>query len=306
MRELFSRVRLGAGGFTPVSRGRRATIAVASLLALVAIGCGESDEKRTLQPIQLGMTKELQPVYEADQMVIYEVKRPVSFNILTPDDGQLQELQAQPTPPYPRLPWLQRGDTKVQITWTLSNIDPETHDVEVLIDPWNEFARYWPGMSVTNAQREEQRPNLSGIDFMYELPGLDDSRSSRRHGTITFEDMDELAIDFATVMNIIATAPPPDPTLDASENAAVGLVNRAFHTQNRSWDDPIIQPYIPGVIAGLTGIDLGIRTYEPANVAIEIVVEIIDKGSGKVLQRDETGTTFLEPEEMLTIGNGGG
>ena len=305
MRELFRRHRFGAGGHTPVTRGHRTAFVFASLLALAAVGCGEDDEKRTFKPIQLGMTDQLAPIYESNLMTMYEVKLPVPFFIIEPTDSELASLESQPMPPYPRKPWLENSEIKVQITWTLSNVDAATHDVEVLIDPWNEFYRYWPGLSVTNVQREEVRPNLSGIDFMYELPGLDDSRSSRRHGTITFEDMEELAVDFATAMNIIATVPPPDPTLDASENAAVGLVNHAFHSQNRSWDDPIIQPYIPGTIAGLTGIDLGIRTYEPANVAIEIVVEIIDKGSGKVLQRDGNEPTLVEPAEMLTVGGPG-
>jgi len=274
------------------------------VLAFGAVGCGEKEETRTLDPVQLGMTSDMAAIYEDTQLTIYEVKLAVPFPIRAPSPEELATLQAQPLDPYPYKPWLYQDDIKVQISWTLSNLDEESHAVEMLVDPWNEFGRYWPAMSVTNAQREEQLPNLSGIDVLYDLPGVKDGRASRRHGTITYEDMDELAIDFATAMNIISTAPPPDPTMDASENPAVGLVNHAFAVENRSYNDVLIQPYIPGVIAGLTGIDLGLRTYAPANVAIEIVVEVVDKGSGKVDQRDETDLIVPEPTEFISIGNG--
>ncbi len=64
--------------------------------------------------------------------------------------------------------------------------------------------------------------------------------------------------------------------MDAADNPAVGLINHVFNVQNRSYNDVLVKQYIPPVIAGLTGFDLGLRTYEPANVAIEIVIEIVD------------------------------
>jgi len=295
-----------SGAVTPASWGLAPSRALLlSLLALAAVGCGSKEETRTMEPVQLAMTDQMAPIYEQQQMTLYEVKLAVPFPIAAPTAAQLAALEGQPMTPYPHTPWLLKDDLKVQVTWTLSNIDKQNHNVEVLVDPWNEFGRYWPGMSVTNAQRSEQQPNLSGIDVLYELPGLDDPRGSRRHGTITYEDMDELAIDFATAMNIIATAPPPDPTLDAQDNPAVGLVNHAFAVENRSYKDVLIQSYIPPVIPGLTGIDIGLRTYEPANVAIEIVVEVVDKDSGKVVKRDESLALLPEPTEFITIGNGG-
>jgi hypothetical protein len=294
------------GGVTPATWGLSPSRGLlVSALALAAVGCGSKEETRTLEPVQLAMTDQMAPIYEQQDTSLYEVKLAVPFPIAAPTASELAALEAQPMDPYPHKPWLLKDDLKVQVTWTLSNIDSQNHNVELLVDPWNEFARYWPGMSVTNAQRQEQQPNLSGIDILYELPGLDDSRDSRRHGTITFEDMDELAIDFATAMNIIATAPPPDPSLDAQDNPAVGLVNHAFAVENRSYNDVVVQSYIPPVIAGLTGIDIGLRTYEPANVAIEIVVEVVDKDSGKVVKRDESLTLLPEPTEFITIANGG-
>ncbi|MBK7585408.1 MAG: hypothetical protein IPI67_35105 [Myxococcales bacterium] len=293
------------GGIAPARWGLSPSHGVvAGLLGLLAIGCGSKDENRTLEPIQLGMTKGMGAIYESDEMSMYEVKKAVAFPIRAPTAAEQAALSGAPVAPFPSKPWLQSSDLKVQVTWTLTNLDAETHNVEMLIDPWNEFGRYWPGLSVTDAQREEQMPNLSGIDVLMELPGTASGRASRRHGIFTYEDMKELSIDLATAMNIIATAPPPDPAMEAEDNPAVGLVNHAFAVENRSYNDVVIQSYIPTTIPGLTGFDIGLRTYEEANVAIEILVEVVDPGSGKVVKRDENVTLLPEPATYITIGNG--
>lgn len=293
------------GGIAPVRWGAAPTrVLLMGALALFAVGCGEEEETRTLEPIQLGMTKGMAAVYESNEESMFEVKRPVRFPIQAPSNAERAALDAKAVAPYQSHPWLTNSDLKVQVSWTLTNLDEETHNVELLIDPWDEFGRYWPGLSVTNAEREEQMPNLSGIDVLMELPGTKSGRPSRRHGVITNEDMKELAIDFATARNIILTAPPPDPSLDADENPSVGLVNHAFAVENRSYNDVVIQQYIPGTVAGLTGFDLGLRTYEEANVAIEILVEIVDTGNGKVVPRDSDVAVLPEPTEYITIANG--
>jgi hypothetical protein len=292
------------GGLTPARWGSLPTTLLAGALALSAVGCGEEDEKRTLEPIQLGMTKGMGAIYESDEMSLYEVKRAVAFPIKAPTASEQASLSGSPVAPYPAKPWLLAEHLEVQVSWTLTNLDEETHNVELLLDPWNEFGRYWPGLSVTDAEREEQMPNLSGIDILMELPGTKSGRPSRRHGTFTVEDMKEMSIDLATAMNILLTAPPPDPTMDAEDNPAVGLVNHVFAVENRSYKDLLVQQYIPPTIAGMTGFDLGLRTYEEANVAIEILVEVVDKGSGKVVQRGESDPLLPEPTVFISVGNG--
>jgi hypothetical protein len=273
-------------------------------LGLGTMACGSKDEKRTLEPIQLGMTSSTPAVYEGDEMTLYEVKLPVQFPIRAPQADELAELGA-PVVPYPTYPFILNSDVKVQISWTLSNLDADAHYVELLIDPWNEFGRYWPGLSVVDAENEESLPNLSGKDIPFDLPGVnDDNRPSRKHGVFTFQDMDELAIDFATVMNIIQNVPPPADPL-AEENPAVAYVNHAFAIENKSYDDPYVAQFIPGTIAGLVGIDLGLRTYEPANIAVEIVVEVVGKGENadKVIPREDEGDTprLPIPAQFITI-----
>jgi hypothetical protein len=294
----FSRVLKPETGVVPPARwGRLPTMCLAiGLVAFATSACGSKDEQRTIEPIQLGMTSDMGAIYQDDQMAIYEVKLPIDFGDLAgpgshlsavrePTADEKAAMNGQTVPaPYTHYPWLLKGDYTVQLTYTISNLDPYAHNVELLLDPHNEFGVYWPGMAVTDAQREQQSPNLSGYDNLMHIPA-----NGRVHGTLTVQDMDELAIDFATVLNILQNAPPPDPTMNAADNPAVGLVNHAFARENRSYDDPLVAPYIPSVIAGLTGVDLGLRTYESANVAIEVVIEIVDKGSGKVIQREDVG-----------------
>ncbi len=283
---------------------RPSAFAVALALALPLTACGGDDETRRLDPLQLGMTSNMGSIYDDGEVTLYEVKMPVLFPIKAPSKEQQAQLNSTPKPPFPSAPWLLMEKIGVQVTWTLTNLDPDDHAVEVLVDPWNEYGRYWPGMAVVDIQDEELQPNLSGIDILMELPGTASGRPSRKHGTFTFQDMEELAIDFATVMNIIATAPPPDP--NAEYDNTVTLVNHAFAVENRSHKDLLVKGYIPSVIPGLTGLDIGLRTREPANIAIEIVVELVDKGEERVLTRDGKEPPMVEQTNFVTVGAAGG
>ena len=62
-----------------------------------------------------------------------------------------------------------------------------------------------------------------------------------------------------------------------------GMINHAFEIHNRSNDnDKLVKGYIPPTVAGLVGFDLGLRTYDKGNVAIEIVVEVVDVPGNRV------------------------
>ncbi len=295
-------LRSGVGDSAP-ALGGIAPVRMLGVLALgvALVGCGEEEETRTLQPQIVGMTNQLGPIYDDGEMTLYEVKLPVAFPIKAPTQAEQNALNGSPVAPYPAKPWVTTDDIKIQISWTLTNLDPDDYSVELLIDPWNEFGRYWPGLALVDADDGEFQPNLSGIDILMELPGTASGRPSRRHGTFTFQDMNELAIDFATVMNIIATAPPPDPT--AEYDQTVTLANHAFAIENKSYKDLLVKPYIPGVVPALIGVDAGLRTRTPANIALEIVVEVVDLGSGRVIERDAKDPVIPEPTTFVTVGS---
>ena len=84
------------------------------------------------------------------------------------------------------------------------------------------------------------------------------------------------------------------------------VANNIFNPQNRSnGGDPLYTPWIPSVVAGLTGFDLGLRTYEQANVAVEILVNVDDLSGDRFVvvsnTSDQLGppTTTLKPPGAL-------
>jgi hypothetical protein len=246
------------------------------------------------------MNESVAAIYDDGELSIYEVKASFPLPIAAPDSASQQALQREGTAPYGAQPWVLNDQVRVQISWMISNLDAETHNVELIVDPWNEFGRYWPGVTVIDEEEGEALPNLSGYDRLIQVPGTKQPGESRVHGVIAFDNMHELAVDFATVINIIENPPPED---DESSYGAATLVNHAFDIHNSSEDDPLVRSYIPDVIAGLTGFDFGLRTTgEPFNVALEIVVEVVDTGDQRVLEESSSDPALEVPETQFTIG----
>src|SRR5262249_3661724 len=83
---------------------------------------------------------QIAPAYSDQQLTMYEVQIPVQLPIRHPTDTERQALgEAEP---YPRAPFLLAGDERVEVRFTLSNLDAKQHVVELLLDPWNEFVRH--------------------------------------------------------------------------------------------------------------------------------------------------------------------
>jgi hypothetical protein len=137
------------------------------LAASGAVGCGAESDKQTYDPVSLGMTSGDPPFIDDGQTTMYEVKRAVSLPINIPSEADLAVLSTV-VPPYTRTPWITKKDVKVQVSYTISNLDKGAHNVEILLDPWNEFARYLPGI---NVGQEETVPDLSGIDLLMRVEG---------------------------------------------------------------------------------------------------------------------------------------
>jgi hypothetical protein len=320
-----------AGAARPVTGVLSPTLllfAAALGCSLFAVGCGSQDEDRNLRTSEVGLTKDVPPIFDDGETQLFEVKRGLQFPILAPDAAAQQALDEQKVEPYGRAPWITADDVKVQLTWTLANLDDAGHNVEILIDPWNEFGRYYPGMQLADAEEQKFEPNLSGIDHYYVLDGKGAGDSSRRNGTFTFDDMHELAVDFATVQDLINNPPTTlpngfDSKDDGMDNPLPVYVNHTFNLQNHSYDDPLIAPYIPQVIAGLTGIDFGFRTSDtvacpagdtgtdaagnmkmcPPVIALEISIEIVDTGKDRVQEEGGTQPLLKPTTVVVTVGS---
>jgi hypothetical protein len=334
MRKIGHYSQLAAGAVRPLAGVLSPTLTSLGITlgcSLLAAGCGSQDTDRNLPPADVGMTQDVAPIFSDGETTLFEVKKGLQFPILAPDKASQSALNKENVNPYGREPWITADDVKVQLTWTLSNLDTDGHTVEILVDPWNEFGRYYPGMQLADPNEQKFEPNLSGIDHYYVLDGKDAGESSRRHGTFTFDDMHEMAVDFATVQNLIKN--PPTMLPGGFESNDMGMdnplpiyANHAFNLQNHSYNDVLSAPYIPKVIAGLTGIDFGFRTSDtvtcavpamvpdPANpgmmmmkmcppvIALEIAIEIVDTGKDRVQEEGGTEPLLKPTTTVVTVG----
>jgi hypothetical protein len=285
--------------------------------AAASVACGNDGETRILPPEQVAMDASSPAIFDDGETTLFEVKKAVYFPIIAPEGG-MPAAQDGVNEPYGRRPWITTEDVRVQLTWTLSNLESRRHNVWLLVDPRTEFGRYWPGLTLVDAEDGEYVPNRSGYEYYYSLEGKGAGEKSRRHGTLTYDDMDEVAWDFATVMNMIKFPPTTGIggyQLEDGESPLPTYVNHAFHFENRSEDDPLVAAWVPGVVAGLTGVDIGLRTSDRGEapgmdpnvptapkLALEVVVEITDLGTGKVRREGAKDLLLESNETIITAG----
>jgi len=262
-----------------------------SLACLLAASCANNDANQVDPPTAVAMNDKVAPAYQDGETTIYQVQTPVQLPVRKPTADEAKGLGK--SEPYPHAPFLLASDLRIEIRFTLSNLDDKEHAVELLVDPWNEFVRYRPKVEVIND--EETQPDFSGFDKFFLLPP-----KSRVQGALTPDDTQELEIDLATVEGIAAK---PPTGADANVN---GLFNHVFNIQNRSnAKDPLIAPYLPKVVPGLTGFDLGLRSGEAANVAVEVIVDVQDLNGNRstttVQQEMGVPSAELQPPAAATM-----
>jgi hypothetical protein len=251
------------------------------LFALVGTSsCGSDPNREVLPPVVVAMLETTAPAYDDGQQKIFQVSREVRLPFRRAEDN---ERPSGDQDPYPRKPFHLAGDSHVTVRFTLTNLEDKPHNVDLLVDPWNEFVRYVPGFA--QIRENQVVPNFSGIQRPFVL-----GPKERIEGIITPDDMVELATDLTTAMSLQKR--PPDP---AGAFGGAALYNRAFNIQNRSSEpDPVLDPWLPrsrADLATIIGFDLGLRTAEAAKIAVEVVIDIEDlKGNRIVIQGDPEGT----------------
>lgn len=273
---------------------------LAATAACVLAGCSGSTTQH-LDPQNLAMTATMPAAYDDGETQLFESYVGVNLPVRQPTQQDLATLKGA-IGPFDHHPWVTIDDVKCQVTWTLANMDKDPHDVELLIDPWNEYGRYVPGVSQVGDNAE---PNLSGYDEIYALPGLKSGQSSRIEHTVSYDDMDEVATDFATTIEIFAKViPTPATATMAADDPRIGLVNHAFNLQNHSGNDPLTDRYIPSVIPALVGFNLGLRTTEKANLVLEYSVEIVDEEGNRTVEQGSHVATFQAPGRTYSLAGG--
>lgn len=212
-----------------LARAPRALLGGALALALSLLsGCLEEQRYQVVGAL-VQMTPDLAPAFTtADGAQIYRVDAPFPLRITPPPAGQLDKLAAEAQGkmlPFPRLPWVSLHDLELELDYAVTNNSAQAVLATVTLNGINEFVYYAPGPE--DLHQWQRRIGLA--------PG------QRVTGTVTELEMDELAIDLATVVN-------------GAPNS-----NLVVEFQSQSGRDPRIQAYIPKVIPGLDGVRAGLE-----------------------------------------------
>lgn len=254
------------------------------IFALGAVGC--LDEQRYITPEAGGpwafaidmdtpayFASEDGDLYLVEQQIIPDFRQPTQDELN--ELGNIGDLQI----PYGQLPWLRRGDIELQIDWTVSNISPMDSgpvEVAVVVNGINEFHTYNPGVQVVD---DELVVDFSQWERLFELgPG------ERRSGTIREEELDEVAVDLATVVN-------------GAPNS-----HQIVYFTNQAGIDPRSTMYIPDVVPALVGVRLGIRAEAgageaPPQILMEATLRVRDVRG--VLYHGDTPEPWVPPAPAL-------
>ena len=211
------------------------------LLGLVGLWSGCLEEQRyVVENKQLAITAGTPPAYtDDDDNPFWVVERTDSLPISPPSDATLaaltQEAQGMNLP-FPRLPWVEREDLELQVDYTIANLDDTPKVAGLRVDGVSEFFVYTPGIE----------------DFHQWERIVELGPKERVSGSITEREMDEIAIDLATVVN-------------GAPNS-----NEIVHFLSQSNRDPRNKRYVPKVVPALVGMRFSLITGDPGNVVLEV------------------------------------
>ncbi len=234
---------------------RRAARSSALLVAALALGACHSERRFITPPeggaFQLAIAADTPAFFESMDLTVYLVETRAELPVRAPSDADLAALA---TPdgrmhPFPRRPWVERGAYELEISWVLSSLSTNRETVTLTINGVNEFNEYVPGINVVDddfiidfAQWERT--------FLLE-PG------QRLTGTIREEELDEVAVDLATVVN-------------GAPNA-----NQIVYFMNHSDHHALSRQYIPGVIPALVALRVGLRAESEGGTGPPVALEFV-------------------------------
>lgn len=232
-------------------------------LALLALSACNAD-RRYVSPVggttwQLAFPPGTAPFFSGEELTVFLVEQRIELPVRAPtgdEFGALGTADERGLGPYPRRPWVERRDYELQIEFTVSNLSDEAQSVAVTINGINEFHEYVPGITIVG---DDAIIDFAGWERTYVLaPG------ERASATIREEELDEVAVDLATVVN-------------GAPNS-----NQIIFFQNQSAHDARSQMYLPPIVPALVGVRLGLRVEagegatEAPPMALEAVVRVRD------------------------------
>jgi hypothetical protein len=199
------------------------------------------------------MTTDTPPFVMAEENALYILETRIELPITIPTPEELAELGMQAPAPFPRMPWVGRRDLVIEVDLSVTNLMDEEREVGVSLNGISEFHEYVPGFEIVD---DEAVPNFNGWEHSLSL-----APHETWQWTIQTEELDEVAVDLATIGNM---APNP---------------NMIVYFENQSAHDERAQPYIPEVIPGLVGFRLGLFAFAASNIVVEASVRVLDDNS---------------------------
>ena len=256
----------------------RAITSLCLVLLAGALGC--NDERRYVgdpQIIQVAMTGDTMPAIEGEEASVFVIEQRVELPVRAPGQTQLADLQTAAGKfeglPFPRMPWIARDDLAISVDFALYNLDDATHTVAVILNGFNEFDEYVPGIQVID---DEVVVDFSQWERQYEL-----KPKARLTRTIREEELDEAAVDLATVVN-------------GAPNS-----NQVVYFENLSDRDERSREFIPDVVPGLGGFRIGLRANQAGNILLEATVKVREVSDR--LADDDDEVFMLDPEPFTPV-----
>lgn len=232
------------------------------LLAALAVASGCNLEQRYLMPDGGGLyaaaITEATPAYleSEEDGNLYIVESRIEFPVHAPSDAEMASLGTDVVPPFARRPWVVRDDYQVEIDLVVSNLSADPVQVTVTMNGINEFNEYVPSAQIID---DELVIDFAQWERTYLLqPG------ARRTVTVREEELDEIAVDLASVIN---------------GEPCSALANQIVYFMNQAGIDPRSTACIPAIVPGLVGVRFGVRLTggaPPPQVAVEAVVRLRD------------------------------
>lgn len=245
----------------------RARLITSTLVLLTA--CVQ-EQRYAIENGAVALTEDAEPAFvNDDEDEIFIVTREFDLQIKPASQQRLDMLgrAAQgKNLPFPRMPHVELHDLEIQVDYVLANQSDEEVTATFILNGRNEFHLYTPGPE--DFSQWERRFALAP--------------KQRVHGTITELELDEIAVDLATVVN-------------GAPNS-----NEVVHVNSQSSRDERAKAFIPAVIPGLVGLNAGIVATRAANVVLEISVRVQDLG-GRAAARGEKRWDLPEPTPFVPV-----
>ena len=232
--------------------------ALLTVLAAVTLAPGCTDVKYLGEDgfYAFAMTAATPAFEETDDNAVFIVEERVEFPIREPSAETLARLTAEGEAlglVWPRAPYVERDDYRLELDYVLINLDEVERRVAVTVNGISEFTEYSPGVVIDD---DRIIAEYAGWERIVVLGPLE-----RRSGTVRAEELDEVAADLASVVQ-----------------PGVTNANTLVHPDSQSDRDPRAIPFLPPVIPALVGVKVGMRVEgEAGDLVCEFTIRVRDE-----------------------------